>query len=161
MADTAATLDAGALTRHIETRYHARHREQLPLLVDLAEKVEAVHFGEEGVPAGLSVLLSHMNSAIEIHMKKEEAILFPAIRSGGVPGITKLISVMRASQDHHVHELAQIRRMTDGPRLPEGACGSWMALYNGLEDFIADLEEHIHLENDVLFPIFEKAEQHD
>ena len=46
-----------ALTRHIETRYHARHREQLPMLAAMAERVEDVHFGDEGVPDGLSILL--------------------------------------------------------------------------------------------------------
>ena len=161
MADTAATLDTGALTHHIETRYHARHREQLPLLANLAEKVEVVHFGEEGVPAGLSVLLRRMNKAMDLYMKKEEAILFPAIRRGGVPRIEIQITAMRVDHDHHIREIDQIRRMTDGLRLPEGACPSWTALYTGLEDFIADLEAHIHLENDVLFPIFEKAEHHD
>ena len=39
MTDTAPLQDAAELTRHIETRYHARHREQLPALVQLAERV--------------------------------------------------------------------------------------------------------------------------
>lgn len=158
MTDTDAPIhDAAELTRHIETRYHARHRQQLPELAALAEKVEAVHFGEEQVPTGLSVLLRRMIGAMEVHMKKEELILFPAIRRGGVPGLENPIRVMRADHDDHDREIAQIRRLTGGPHLPEGACRSWIALYAGVAEFIADLEEHMRLENDVLFPQFEPA----
>ena len=93
--------DATALTHHIETRYHARHREQLPMLTAMAERVEEVHFGDDGVPEGLAVLLQQMIGEMEVHMKKEELILFPAIRRGGMPGIEQPIAVMRA--DHAGH----------------------------------------------------------
>ena len=106
MTDTAPLQDAAELTRHIETRYHARHREQLPALVQLAERVESVHFGDDNVPEGLSDLLRGMIGAMEVHMKKEELILFPAIRKGGAPGIENPIAVMRADHDDHAAEVA-------------------------------------------------------
>lgn len=90
-------------------------------------------------------------------MKKEELILFPAIRKGGAPGIANPIRVMRADHDDHAAEVAEIRRLTGGLILPQGACGTWTALYAGLEAFIADLEAHMRLENDVLFPQFEQG----
>ena len=52
---------------------------------------------------------------------------------------------------------AEIRRLTEDLTLPEGACGTWAALYAGLEEFINDFEEHMRLENDVLFPQFERG----
>ncbi len=156
MTQTAPADDPAALTRHIETRYHARHREQLPALAALAEKVEMVHFGDEDVPEGLSSLLQRMIGELEVHMKKEELILFPAIRRGGGTAIGTPIAVMRADHDDHTREVAEIRRLTAGLALPEGACRTWTALYAGLEEFLSDLTEHIHLENDVLFPPFEK-----
>lgn len=149
------TDDPAALTRHIESRFHARHREQLPALAALAEKVETVHFGDDHVPEGLADLLKRMIGVLEVHMKKEELILFPAIRKGGGPGIGTPIAVMRADHDDHAHDVAEIRRMTGDLGLPEGACRSWTALYSGLGEFLSDLEEHIRLENDVLFPPFE------
>lgn len=149
------TDDPAALTRHIESRFHARHREQLPALAALAEKVETVHFGDDHVPAGLADLLQRMIGALEVHMKKEELILFPAIRRGGGPGISTPIAVMRADHDDHAREVAEIRRLTFDLRLPQGACRTWAALYAGLEDFLSDLAEHIRLENDELFPPFE------
>ena len=149
------TDDPAALTRHIESRFHARHREQLPALAALAEKVETVHFGDDHVPEGLASLLQRMIGALEVHMKKEELILFPAIRKGGGPGIGTPIAVMRADHDDHAHDVAEIRRLTRDLGLPEGACRTWTALYAGLGEFLSDLEEHIRLENDVLFPPFE------
>lgn len=155
MPDNAPIHDAAELTRYIESRYHARHREQLPELTGLAGKVEAVHQGAAGVPAGLSDILRRMTGEMEVHMKKEELILFPAIRAGGGPGIGHPIAVMRADHDDHAADLAEIRRLTGGPKLPDGACRTWTALYAGLTGFIEDLEEHMRLENDVLFPQFE------
>lgn len=102
MTEDPAPSDPTALIRHIETRYHARHREQLPQLAAMAERVEDVHFGDEVVPEGLSALLRQMIGEMEVHMKKEELILFPAIRKGGMPGIEIPIAVMRA--DHAGHE---------------------------------------------------------
>lgn len=157
MTDSAPTDDAARLTRYIEERYHARHREQLPRLASMAEKVENVHFGAEGVPAGLADVLRRLIGELEVHMKKEEQILFPAIRRGGAPGIEQPIAVMRADHDDHVGDVAEIRRLTGGLALPEGACGTWTALYSGLAEFVGDLEEHVRLENEVLFPPFEPA----
>jgi regulator of cell morphogenesis and NO signaling len=96
-----------------------------------------------------------MIGELEVHMKKEELILFPAIRNGGGPGIANPITVMRANHDDHANEVAEIRRLTGDLTLPDDACGTWTALYAGLNEFITDLEEHIRLENDVLFPQFE------
>ncbi len=159
MTDAAPIHDPAELTRYIETRYHARHRQQLPELAELAAKVEAVHEGMEGVPQGLSDLLRRMTGELEVHMKKEELILFPAIRKGGTPGIEQPIAVMRADHDDHAGELQEIRRITGGPTLPDGACRKWTALYEGLGVFIADFEEHMRLENEVLFPQFEPVDR--
>jgi regulator of cell morphogenesis and NO signaling len=160
MTEAAAPSEPTALTRHIEARYHARHREQLPQLVAMAERVEDVHFGDEGVPDGLSALLHQMIGELEVHMKKEELILFPAIRKGGMPGIENPIAVMRADHAGHDRELAEIYRLTGNLTLPDGACGTWTGLYRGLDEFTRDLTEHMRLENDVLFPQFE-AERRD
>ncbi len=151
--------DPAELTRYIETRYHARHRQQLPDLVKLAEMVEDIHQGDAGAPEGLAALLRRMIGEMEVHMKKEELILFPAIRKGGMPGIENPIAVMRADHDGHDADLAQIRRITNEFTLPEGACTSWATLIEGLKEFADDLTEHIRLENEILFPQFENADR--
>lgn len=149
--------DPAALTRHIETRYHARHRELLPALAAMAARVEDVHFGDEDVPEGLSTLLQQMSAEMEAHVEKETAVVFRAIRAGGMPGIDQLISVMRAEHAGRARDVAQIRALTGDLTLPAGACGTWTRLYAGLTEFVADLTECIRLEDEVLLPQFEPA----
>jgi len=74
-----------------------------------------------------------------------------------MPGIENPIAVMRADLDDHEAEATQIRALTNNLTLPQGACRSWTALYEGLATFLADLDAHLQLENDVLFPQFEPA----
>lgn len=157
MTMDAPVNDPAALTTFIETRYHQTLRAQLPDLAALALKVERVHGDSPDAPHGLGALLERLIGDMEVHMKKEELILFPAIRRGGMPGIENPIAVMRADHDDHDREVAKIRRLTQDLTLPDGACRSWTALYDGLRVFLDDLKAHIHLENDVLFPCFETA----
>lgn len=161
MTEPAPVHDSAELTRHIETRYHQRHRAQLPMLAEMAEKVEMVHFGDEDVPEGLSGILRRLTGEMEVHMKKEEMILFPAIRKGGGAGIETPIAVMRADHADHDHAVAEIARLTRDLTLPGGACGTWTRLYDGLAEFIEDLAEHMRLENEVLFPRFELVQRAD
>lgn len=149
--------DPADLTRFIETRYHAAHRAQLTTLIPLAEKVQTVHYGDKNVPVGLVDILERLRGEMEVHMKKEELILFPAIRRGGMSGIGQPIASMRADHDDHGRDSAEILRLTGDLTLPEGACRSWAALYDGLGTFLDDLQAHIRLENEALFPQFEEG----
>ncbi|WP_417280689.1 hemerythrin domain-containing protein [Celeribacter sp.] len=152
MSDAAPIQDAADLTRHIETRYHARHRQQLQTLIKLAEMIEDLHEPDHNVPEGLTAILRRLNGEMEVHMKKEELLVFPLIRLGTNAPLAERTALMRADHDC---EIAKIRHLTDNLTLPEGACTPWATLYEGLAEFIADLSEHIRLENNVLFPQFE------
>ncbi len=101
MTSDAPLDDPSALTNFIETRFHQTHRKQLPNLAALASKIERVRGDHPQAPHGLGTLLQHLTGALEVHMKKEELILFPAIRRGGMPGIESPIAVMRADHDDH------------------------------------------------------------
>ena len=144
-----------ALIDHIRARYHDIHRRELPELVRLARQVERVHAGKSGVPSGLAALLERMTSELEQHMCKEELILFPAMKrhAAGVR-LDAPIARMRHEHDDHGEHLRELDALTDGITLPAGACGTWQALYAGLAKLNEDLMQHIHLENNVLFPRF-------
>ncbi|MBS0254623.1 MAG: hemerythrin domain-containing protein [Proteobacteria bacterium] len=154
MTDTIAEMTVVDLVDHIEARFHARHRDQMPALLALAEKVEGVHAGAPEVPTGLADLLHRMLGELDPHMRKEELILFPAMRRGGTLGIEQPIAVMRGEHEDHAAAIEQILRLTRDLTLPEGACRSWTALYAGLTELIDDLTEHMRIENEVLFPRF-------
>jgi regulator of cell morphogenesis and NO signaling len=151
-ADDAVPEDTGALIDHILTRYHARHRVQLPVLIALAGRVEAAHAEHPDVPFGLAQLLTRMTWEMESHMQKEEDGLFPTLRSGHAMPIA--IELMRDEHGDHATRLAELERLTRGHVPPADACGSWRALCSGTARLAADLREHIRLENDVLFPRF-------
>jgi regulator of cell morphogenesis and NO signaling len=143
------------LIGHILERYHAVHRRELPELRQLAVRVEAVHAGHPDVPAGLSALLVRMQAAMESHMQKEEQILFPLMRAGGNPMIVHPIGMMRHEHDEHGEELRSLATLTHDMTPPADACNSWRALYAGCGKLAEDLTEHIHIENNILFPRFE------
>lgn len=151
----AAFEPTAELISHIVTRYHATHRRELPELVALARKVERVHATDPGAPHGLADVLEEMTVELEVHMAKEEAILFPALTAGRTGMVAAPIAVMRRDHSDHEQALARIAVITHGFRLPAGACSSWARLYAGLQKLVEDLDDHMHLENDILFPRFE------
>lgn len=139
------------LIDHILARYHARHREQLPELIRLAQRVEQVHGDRDDCPTGLTDLLRYLLQELESHMLKEEHILFPALLDGLGSKTAAPISVMRMEHEHHGEALQRLLELTRQITPPEDACNTWRALYRGLDEFVSDLMQHIHLENNVLF----------
>lgn len=146
-----ATPDIIAL---IETRYHATHRREFPELIKLARRVEAVHKAHAAVPRGLGDLVQRMSDELGDHMNKEEQVLFPLMRAGGHPAIGQPIAVLLAEHDDHGAHLRELERLTAGFTVPDDACPTWRALYAAARKLTDDLMEHIHTENNVLFPRF-------
>ncbi len=144
-----------ALIDHILARYHEVHRQQLPELVRMARRVEAVHRENPDVPAGLADLLDMMQAELFDHMAKEEMILFPMLKAGGSPFAGGPIAVMRMEHTSHGEQIAKLMAMTHDATPPAGACTTWRALYAGIAQLVDDLMEHIHLENNRLFTEFE------
>jgi regulator of cell morphogenesis and NO signaling len=153
---TAAPAATPALIDHILARYHETHRRELPELIRMARTVEKVHAARSDVPQGLADLLTRMTVELEQHMAKEELILFPAMKRGGLP-LDAPIACMRHEHDGHGEHLRELETLTNGITLPADACRTWQALYAGLVKLQDDLMEHIHLENNVLFPRFSRA----
>jgi regulator of cell morphogenesis and NO signaling len=149
--------DTAELTEYIYTRYHEVHRRQVPELIMLSRRVEQVHAGKPGVPAGLADMLQKALGEMEVHMRKEELILFPAMRRQGAGPLDGPIAQMRHEHVDHGEVLERMTEMTDNFVVPEGGCGTWRALYAGAAQFKDDLIEHIHIENNILFPRFESG----
>ena len=154
------------LADHIEQTHHVFMKQQLPRLGTLLEKVLQVHGQRHGkMLEQLKRTFFSLKTDIELHLVKEEQILFPLIRQldayqqgqGPVPEVhcgtvANPIGQMEFEHDQAGQFLAQIRTITSDFQLPEDACETFRALYDGLRDMEADLHEHIHLENNILFP---------
>lgn len=143
------------LIQLVLNRYHQVHRREMPELRELALRVERVHRDHPAVPKGLSDLLARMHGELESHMQKEEQVLFPMMLAGGNPMIVHPIGMMRHEHDSHGEELEALAKLTGDMAVPAEACNSWRALYAGLAKLAEDLTEHIHIENNILFPKFE------
>lgn len=137
---------------HIIVRYHDRHREQLPELILQATKVERVHADKPNVPHGLAKYLTMLHEELTNHMMKEERILFPMIKQGQGSHAAGPVSVMESEHDEAGELLEVIKHTTHNVTPPPEACTTWKAMYNGINELIDDLMEHISLENNVLFP---------
>ena len=83
MHEPSADAPTGALIDHIQTRYHEVHRRELPDLIWLAGQVEALHATDPNTPHGLTQALEMMIAELDAHMREEEEIVFPALRTGG------------------------------------------------------------------------------
>jgi regulator of cell morphogenesis and NO signaling len=147
-----------ALIDHILIRYHATHRRELPELVRLARKVEAVHAGHPEAPQGIAETLDAIQADLEKHMQTEETDLFPLMRQQDDAGAELPVAQMRHDHDRHGELLRRLETLAKGFVLPEGACRSWEALYAGTAKLVDDVMEHIHIENNVLFPRLEHRE---
>jgi regulator of cell morphogenesis and NO signaling len=140
------------LVAHIVTRYHDTLRRALPELIALATKVETRHGDKPSCPRGLVAHLEAIETEVLEHLAKEEQVLFPMIVNGQGRFAIGPVQVMELEHEGHGRNLATLRALATGYDPPVGACVTWQALYLGLRQLEAELMEHIHLENNVLFP---------
>ena len=166
LAEIRAELDAPAtpaqrwdqapledLIDHILVTYHQPLNEELPRLAQMSGKVLQVHGDKD--PETLSELNSvflALKNDLEQHMQKEEQILFPMIRQGQGAMTSGPISVMEHEHVSAGAALERLNELTKGYEVPEQACNTWRALWHGLAALEESLHQHIHLENNILFP---------
>lgn len=161
------------LIDHIINKHHAFLKQELPRLKNLREKVYRAHQLKHGrMLEKLGRVLEKLRNDIETHLAKEEQILFPAIKQienhvkqgGPEPeihcgSITNPIDQMEYEHEAVGGFLAEIQKTTSGYEPPADACESFKALYDGLRELEDNLHEHIHLENNILFPKAVKLEE--
>ncbi len=147
-----ADMSLSDLTSLIETRYHARLRADLPELIALASKVERVHREKASCPKGLAGMLRQLEEGALEHLAKEEQVLFPMIRAGYGSRAKGPVEVMEREHEDHGRAFAKLKTLTADFTPPPDACTTWKALYLRLQNFSDEFMEHIHLENNILFP---------
>lgn len=143
---------AGDLIEHILERFHRPHREELARLLPMARRVEHVHADKISCPRGLADHVARMSDELEMHMQKEEQVLFPLIQSGAGRAARMPVQVMEGEHRDHARNLRELDSLTCDYTPPHEACSTWRALYLRLFELKQELMLHIHLENNVLFP---------
>jgi regulator of cell morphogenesis and NO signaling len=160
-----ATRPLSELIGNIVEQHHGFVRRETPRLVGLLAKVKAKHGPTHPQVAQIESLFLAMAQELSTHMLKEEQVLFPHIERlekaalSGAPApeaffgsVSRPIANMAAEHDDAGAILSQLRELSNGYTTPAGACPTFVALYRGLEDFEHDLHQHVHLENNILFP---------
>ena len=153
------------LAAHIVETHHAYIRRELPRLDELAAKVVRRHGDTRQELPEIQRRVSELGEELTAHLGKEEIVLFPYIAKleryasgeGPLPrncfgSVAHPIAMMTQEHDLAGSLMAEIRALSGDYAPPEGACPTYRAFYAGLLEFEQDLHQHIHLENNILFP---------
>lgn len=152
------------LAEYIVSTHHEYVKKEMPAIFMYLQKVAAKH-GERH-PEMLKVFETFMalKEEMEQHMQKEEVVLFPRIKEmekqtgmGNQPQINisylkSPITMMEHEHDHAGAALAEIRQLTANYNPPVDACTTYRLSFAALEAFELNLHQHVHLENNILFP---------
>ncbi len=162
--------DAGELVDHIVRTHHGYVRRALPAISAHLEKLVRVH-GERHPELGrVAEHFDQVGRELQMHMFKEEQVLFPyvkglaAAKTGAPPPpnmfgtVQNPIRMMEAEHQSAGNELALIRELTSDYQVPADGCATFRVCYEELAAFDRDLRLHIHLENNVLFPMAVRLE---
>jgi regulator of cell morphogenesis and NO signaling len=153
------------LMAHIKTTHHVFVREESSRIAALATKVVGVHGKNHPELLQVQEIFSALAAELSVHLMKEEQVLFPYLLRmeesalAGEPAppatfgtVVNPVRMMMQEHDGAGDALRSLRAITNDYRVPEDACISYRTLYEALQGFEGDLHQHIHLENNILFP---------
>ncbi len=159
------------LCAHLVVKHHAYARREIPRLLELAANVLTRHGAAHPELAALHATLSQLEIDLNEHFAKEESVLFPYIvsleRSLTQPDLDPVscygflpdpVAVLSHDHEEAGALLAQIRQLSHTFTAPLGVCLSYRIFYTGLQELEHDLRQHMHLENNILFPRAMKLE---
>lgn len=154
-----------SLSAHIVTTHHAYVKRELPRLGFLAQKVVNRHGSTRPELPRIAETLARLEEELTPHLAKEEMVLFPYIasleqslsRGTSKPHscfgtVANPIAMMTQEHDAAGTLMSEIHRLSGNFMTPPDACPTFHAFYDGLREFEQDLHQHIHLENNILFP---------
>jgi regulator of cell morphogenesis and NO signaling len=160
------------LSDYIYRRHHSYVEQATPLIKKLLDKICSVHASFHPELLEIRDIFNKTSGELAMHMKKEELILFPFIkklervRQEGGNASSKLFksvsSPIQSLEEEHKDEGEQLQRMAELSNNftpPEDACLTYTTTYKALKDYELDIHQHIHLENNVLFPAAVRLEQ--
>jgi len=160
-----STQPLSDLIDHIVQKHHEFVKAEIPRLSNLAEKVASKHGPTHPETVKVNELFETLADELSMHLMKEEQILFPYITRMEESVLEKApvlpppfgtvqnpVRMMVSEHDSAGTILRELRAISADYKAPDDACTSYRTLYNGLLEFEADLHQHIHLENNVLFP---------
>ncbi|WP_433946309.1 iron-sulfur cluster repair di-iron protein [Paenibacillus sp. SN-8-1] len=157
--DNHAAWSSNDLIAYVVNKHHAYLREELPLIEQNVKKVYRVHGQEGDHLAEIHRLFGILKTDLLEHTEKEEANVFPKMinweSAKEAETLTKLrssISELEAEHDSAGDILKEIRKLTEDFTPPAHACTTYRMTYSRLEELEAMTFQHVHIENNILFP---------
>lgn len=161
-------MNAEQLIGYILIHHHFYLKQSMPTIADHLTKVAAKHGDKFPNMVEVLELFLHLKNEMTLHMQKEEVVLFPRIKEvesfyhfkqkKNIESsyIFEPVGVMESEHDEAGEIMYKIRKLTGNYTIPEGACTTFTVVLNELKEFEEDLHRHVHLENNILFPLAEK-----
>ncbi len=159
------TVTLQTLITHIVGTHHSFTRLELARLNALLQKVCVAHAERHPELLQINLLFRELSADLDAHMMKEERVLFPyVIRMEAAADqqlplflppfgtVNNPVRMMMMEHDCAGEILKEIRAQSANYTVPADACLSYETLYTALEALEKDLHQHIHLENNILFP---------
>jgi regulator of cell morphogenesis and NO signaling len=151
--------DPSFLCDYIKNTHHQYVWKTLPELLFYTEKIASVHGANHPELYQVADLFEAINNELREHLKKEEEILFPAIKEAYSTGTTSKKGIItseieRMSAEHELagEAMDKINTITGNYSVPDDACNTYHVTYRMLSQFEDDLHKHVHLENNILYP---------
>lgn len=151
--DGVQSLGPAELVAYIVERHHRPLDAELPRIEALARLVRRSHADKE--PERLEAVLQEflaLKRELQPHMTNEEKVLFPALARGEGAQMVAAVRLLERQHQLIAKHLSMLRELTDDYVPPVHACNNWKALWEGLARLESDLQEHLHVEANVLFP---------
>lgn len=153
-APNPAELDTPALLDHIVAVHHAFVRRELPRLVELSARADQAHGPQHPELQEIRTGVQRLSYALLSHLEAEEKDLFPLLRNRAPEALKTARASLAPYFEEHEEAgalLARFRELTNSFAHPAWACATYRSLVDRLKAFEADLHQHVHLENNVLF----------
>ncbi len=160
-----ATAPLSQLVNHIVQEHHAYLREELPPLAQLVAKVAVAHGKAHSELYELQTVFLRFKTELHSHLIQEETLLFPLIQgldsapSSRVAMLLPLMQTLHKEHDMVGRSLTMMRQITKDYSAPDTACNSYRALMIRLLRLEKDLHQHVHKENNILFPRVQRRVQ--
>ncbi len=153
------------LIAHISTIHHEYTRQAIARLGPLFDKVCAAHGANHPELFELRQTFGNLGAELTTHLMKEELVLFPYVErmeesvvqkepivASPFGSVQNPVAMMEHEHDSAGDALRRLRSDSNGFVPPPDGCASYQVLFRSLAELEADLHQHIHLENNILFP---------
>lgn len=147
------------LVNRIINKHHAYLWSELPQISKLTTLILRVHGQNHPELAKVHKLFHSLKAELELHLSKEEATQYPAIRRylenysrEDLKGAVQIIGELEEEHTGAGSILKELRLVTEDYKIPSDVCETFELTYLKLQEMENDIFQHIHLENNILFP---------